>query len=72
MSSFVDKVTTGAYNFVSIILNIAFVGASIFYLASTGGSALGLAFLAVCVVISVKTQLSDHVKVTDTINQRHV
>ena len=53
----------------SVILNVALVGASILSLASTGGSALGLAFLAACVVISVKTQFSDQ---DFTINQRHV
>ena len=62
LSSFVDNVTTGTYNFVSVILNIAFFGASIFSLAGLSPWAA----LAVCVVISVKTQFSDHVKVKDT------
>ena len=44
-----------------VILNVAFIGASILSLASTGGSPLGSAFLNVCVVISVKTQFSEHV-----------
>ena len=47
-----------------VILNVAFVGASILSLASTGGSTLGLAFLAACVAISVKTQFSDQIKDT--------
>ena len=50
----------------SVILNVILVGASILSLASTGGSALGLAFLAAYVVISVKIQFSDQVKVRDT------
>ena len=50
----------------SVILNIAFVGVSILSLPSTGGSALGLVSLNVCVVILVRTQFSDHVKVKDT------
>ena len=66
LSSSVDKVTTGTCNFVSVILNVAFVGASIFSLASTRGSALGLSFLADYVVISVKTLFSDQVKMRDT------
>ena len=49
-----------------VILNVAFVGASILSLASTGGSTLGLAFLAACVAISVKTQFSDQIKAKDT------
>ena len=49
-----------------VILNAAFVGASILSLASTGGSGSGLAILAACVVISVKKQFSDQVKVRDT------
>ena len=44
--------------------NVAFVGASILSLASAGGSALGLASHVACVVISVKTNFSDHVKIT--------
>ena len=34
LSSFVDKVTTGTYNFVSVILNLAFVG--LFTLVTAG------------------------------------
>ena len=62
LSSFIDKVTTGTYNFVSVILNVAFVGASVLSLAGLSP----WASLAVCVVISVKTRFSDHVKVNDT------
>ena len=57
--------TTGTYNFVSVILNVAFIGASVLSLDSTGGSALGLTLLVFCVVISVKTQFSVHVKIKD-------
>ena len=67
MSSFVDKVTTGTYNFVSVILNVAFFGAFILSHASTGGSASGSACLANCVVISVKAQFLDQVKVKDSL-----
>ena len=49
----------------SVILNVAFVGASILSLACTGRLGLGLAFLAVFVIISVKTQFSDQGKVRD-------
>ena len=63
--SFVDKVTTEVYNFMSFVLNVAFVEASILSLASTGGSALGLTFLTLCVVISVKTQFLDQGKIKD-------
>ena len=66
LSSFVDKVTTGTYYLVSVILNVAFVGASILSFAFTGESALGSVFPNVCVVISVKTQFSEHVKVNHT------
>ena len=62
----VESVTTGTYNFVSAILNVAFSEASILSLAFTGGLTLGLAFLAAFVVISVKTQFSDKVKARDT------
>ena len=62
LSSFVDKVTTGTYNFVSVILNIAFVRACIAGIA--GLSSWGT--LAVCAAISVKTQFSDQVKIKDT------
>ena len=49
----------------SVILNAAFVGASILSLPLAGGSTLGLAFLAACFVMLVKTQFSDQVKVRD-------
>ena len=55
-----DKITTGTYKFVSFILKVAPIGATI---ATTGGSALGLAAVF---VKSVKTQSLDHVKVKDT------
>ena len=57
LSFSVDKVTTGMYNFVSAIWNVAFVGLSI---AATAGSTSGLASL---VALLVNTQLSDHVKI---------
>ena len=66
LSSSVDKVTTATYNFVSVILNVAFAGASILSVASTEGSTLELAFLAVYFVISIKTEFSDHAKVRHT------
>ena len=62
LSSSVDKVTTGTYNFVSVILNVAFVGA---FLAGLAGL-FSYASTAACVVILVKTQFSDQVKVKDT------
>ena len=40
LSSLVERVTTGTYNFVSVILNVAFVGLSI---AATAGFASGSA-----------------------------
>ena len=49
----------------SVILNVTFDGASIFPLACLGGSALELAFLPAFVVISIKTHLSDQVKIKD-------
>ena len=49
LSSSVDKVTTGTYNFVSVILNVAFVET---FIAGIAGSTLGL---AAYVMISVKT-----------------
>ena len=52
----VGKVITRRYNFLSVILNVTFVGVSTFSLAFTGGSALGLAFLAVYAVILVQTK----------------
>ena len=54
MSFSFDKVTTGAYNFVSVILNSAPEGATIAGLAS--------AFT----VISAKTQFLDQVKINST------
>ena len=56
LSFLVDKVTTGTYNFTSVILNVTFVGAFIATLVP----------LAVCVLISVKTQFSDQVNMKDT------
>ena len=53
----VDKVTTGTYNFVSVIWNVAFVGLSI---AATVGSASGSVSL---VALLVNTQFSDYVKI---------
>ena len=55
LSFSVDKVAVGKYNFVSVILNVSFVGAFISGLAGLSCWAA----LAVCVVISVKTQFSD-------------
>ena len=49
LSFSVDKVTTGRYNFVSVIINVAFVAAFIAGLAGL----FPRAALAVCVVISV-------------------
>ena len=54
--------TTGTYNFVSAILNIALVWARI--AGPAGVPPLGA--LSSCVVISVKTQFLNHVKVKDT------
>ena len=56
LSFSVDKVTTGAYNFVSVILNVAFVGLSI---AATGGSTSGSTSLVALLV----NMLSDHVEI---------
>ena len=57
LSSSVDKVTTGTYYLVSLILNVAFDGLLI---AATAGLALGLAsFVALLVV----TEFSDQVKI---------
>ena len=47
LKSPVDKVTSGTHSFVSFLLNVAFVKASIPFLTCTGGSALGLAFRSV-------------------------
>ena len=54
----INKVTTGTYNLVSVILNVAFGGA---LNSTTAGSASGS---AACVIILVKTQLSGYVKIT--------
>ena len=53
----VDKVTTGIYNFVSVIFNVAFVGLSI---GATAGFPSGSASL---VALLVNTQFSDHDKI---------
>ena len=52
LSSPVDKVTTGTYNLVSVILNVAFAG---LLTAPTAGFASLVALL-------VNTQFSDHIK----------
>ena len=57
LSSSVDKVTTGTYNFISAILNVTFVGLSI---AATAGSASEFASL---VALLVNTKFSVHVKI---------
>ena len=49
LSSSVDKVTTGTYNFVSFVLNVAIVG---LLTAVTAGSASGLASLVALLVIT--------------------
>ena len=46
----------------SVILNVAFAGAYILSVASTEGSALELAFLAVYFVISIKTEFQTTLK----------
>ena len=56
MSFSFDKVTTGTYNFVSVILNSNPVGATI----------AGLSPSASLVVISAKTQFLDQVKINST------
>ena len=62
LSISVDRVTTDTCNFASFILNVAFDGV---FITGIAGSALGL--LAVCVIISIKTQFLDQVKVRDTL-----
>ena len=57
LSSCVERVTTGTYNFASPILNVAFVGA---FISGIAGLALGS---AACATIPVRTQISDHVKI---------
>ena len=52
----VDGVTTGRYNFVSVVSRSTFLGAQISRLLPC----------AACVVISVITQFSDHVKFKST------
>ena len=59
LSSFVDKVTTGTYNFVSVILNVAPIGLLILDIA---GFPLW-ARTASLVALLVNTHLSDHVKI---------
>ena len=56
-SSSADKVTTRTYNFALVIVNVTPVGAII----------AGLSSSASLVVISIKTQLLDQVKVKDTL-----
>ena len=56
MSFSFDKVTTGTYNFVSVILNSNPVGATI----------AGLSPCAALTVISAKTQFLDQVKINST------
>ena len=56
LSSSVNKVTIGTYSFVSFVLNVVLVGALI---SSTAASALGS---PVYVIIAVKTQFTDLVK----------
>ena len=53
----VDKLTTGTYNFVSFILDVAFDG---LLTAATAESASGSAPLVALLII---TQFSDHVKI---------
>ena len=57
MSYCVDKVTTGTYNFVSVILNVVFVG------LLTGASAGFASGSASLVDFFVYTHFSDHVKI---------
>ena len=57
-SSFsVDKVTTGTYNFVSVILNVAFFGSIVAGLSPCADNTT---------VLCDKTQVLDKVKVKDT------
>ena len=58
MSFSFDKVTTGTYSFVSVILNVAPDGATI-----AGGSLL---FPAALTIISAKTQFSNQVRIIST------
>ena len=62
LSSFVDKVTTGTYNFVSVILNVAFAG---LLTAAIAGFTSGFASL---VALLVNTQFSVHVKIYFAVN----
>ena len=56
LSFSLDRVTTGRYNFASVIANIAPIGA---LMSGTGGSALGSVSY---VVSSVITQFLDHLR----------
>ena len=53
-----DKITTGTYNFVSVILNSSPVGATI--------AGRSLLFSAALYIISAKTQFFDQVKMNST------
>ena len=57
LSSSVDKVTTGACNFVSVVLNVEFIG---LLTAATAGLASGSASLF---ALLVNTQFPDQIKV---------
>ena len=57
-----DKVTTGTYNFVSVVLNVVPDGATI----------AGLSPSASLVVISTKTQFLDQVKINYNYNLKLV
>ena len=61
LSFSVDKLTTGGYNLVSVIANVATVGILI---AATGGSTLGSVSL---IAVSVKAQFSGHVNTRFTL-----
>ena len=60
LSSWADKVTTGTYSFVSVILNVAFNGSLI---PSNAGLASGTALQY---ALLVNTQFSLQVKIKDT------
>ena len=49
LSSWVDKVTTGTHNLLSVISKVAFVGALI---PTTAGSPLGLTYLVALLVVT--------------------
>ena len=61
LSSFVDKVTTGTYSFVSVILNVAFVGLLIS--GNCGFSSVPVPINLSLVTLLVNTQFSDHAKI---------